>query len=216
MGYDFCLFDLDGTLTDPKEGITKSFQYALASFGIYEELENLTPCIGPPLRESFSKLFHLSDSDTEKAVEKYREYFAKEGLYQNTVYPDIPETLKKLKENGKVLALATNKATVYASQILKHFNLNGYFSYVSGDEFDGRNSKNGKAKIIQIALENLGVTDFKKAVMIGDRRHDIIGANEVGLKCIGILWGYGSKEELLSAGASYIADSVDTLLSLII
>ena len=216
MGYNICLFDLDGTLTDHKLGITKSFQYALSAFGIREELDNLIKLIGPPLRESFRDFYGFSDIETEKAVAKYREYFTETGLYENTVYPDIPEALRKLKAKGKTLAVATSKVTAYANRILEHFNLDEYFSFVSGDEMDGSLTKDGKRDVISIALDVLYPERKAPAVMIGDRMHDIIGARGAGIDSIGNTWGYGSRDELDSAGATWIVDSVDELSRLLI
>ncbi|HNZ40778.1 MAG TPA: HAD hydrolase-like protein [Clostridia bacterium] len=216
MRYTLCLFDLDGTLTDPKIGITKSFQYALSYFGIHEELDNLTNFIGPPLRESFKNSYGFSDTDTEKAVAKYREYFTATGLYENAVYPKIPETLEKLKNNGCILAVATSKVTAYAKKILKHFNLDGYFTLVSGDEMDGSLTKNGKHALINIALDRLDPERTLSVVMIGDRKDDIIGANNAGIDSIGVLWGYGTVEELETANATKIVHTSDELYSLII
>ena len=213
--YDLCLFDLDGTLTDPKLGITKSFQYALSAFGIQEELDSLTKFIGPPLRESFKNFYGFSDADTEKAVAKYREYFAVKGLYENEVYSAIPETLQKLKDNGKMLAVVTSKVTDYANKILKHFNLDRYFVLVSGDDMDGNLTKNGKRDLINIALDALDPERKMSAVMIGDRKHDIIGARDAGIESIGVKWGYGSNNELETAGATWIVDSTDALYRLI-
>jgi len=216
MSYEICLFDLDGTLTDPKIGITKSFQYALSSFGISEELDNLIRFIGPPLRESFQVSYGFSDSDTEMAVVKYREYFSETGLYENSVYPGIPETLRKLKDEGRIMAVATSKATVYTNRILKHFKLDGFFSFVSGDHMDGSLTKNGKGEIIRIALEKLDPGRRKSAVMIGDRKHDVLAANEIGIDSIGDTWGYGSRDELKTSGATWIVDTTDELCRLII
>ena len=214
--YDLCLFDLDGTLTDPKLGITKSFQHALSSFGIHEELDDLTKFIGPPLRESFRDFYGFSDADIEKAVAKFREYFAETGLFENAVYPNIPETLKKLKGGGKTLAVVTSKAKAYAVQILKHFGLDVYFSFVSGDEMDGSLTKNGKRDIIRIAIDALDPERKMPVVMIGDRKHDIIGARDNGIDSIGNTWGYGSRDELETAGATWIVDAADELCRLII
>ena len=207
MKYDIYLFDLDGTLTDPKIGITKSLQYALSEFGIHEELDSLTKFIGPPLRESFKK-YGFSDSEIEKAVVKYREYFSKKGIFENTIYPKIPDTLKKLKDSGKSLAVATSKPTVYANRILEHFKLAQYFDFVSGDEMDGSLTKDGKRDVIRIALDNLDPERKMSAVMIGDRKHDILGANDVGIDSIGVIWGYGSRNELETSGATWIVDNV--------
>jgi phosphoglycolate phosphatase len=216
MVYDLCLFDLDGTLTDPKIGITKSFQYALSAYGIHEELDNLTKFIGPPLRESFRESYGFSDSDIELAVAKYREYFADTGIFENTIYPGIPETLRVLKDSGKTLAVATSKVISYTNRILMHFGLDGFFAFVSGDEMDGSLTKYGKRDIVRIALDALDLDRKLSVVMIGDRKHDIIAANENGIDSIGNTWGYGSRHELESAGAIWIVDSIDELCHLII
>ena len=215
MPYKLCIFDLDGTLTDPKLGITRSFQYALASFGINEELDNLTRFIGPPLRDSFRVSYNFTESDTEKAVAKFREYYTETGLFENSVYPDIPGLLQKLKDSGRTLAVATNKVAIYSKLILEHFDIAGYFSFVSGDEMDGSLTKNGKTDIIRIALGALDPERKMPAVMIGDRELDIFGAREAGIDSIGNTWGYGSRSELETAGATWIVDSADELLRLI-
>jgi phosphoglycolate phosphatase len=207
LPYDIYLFDLDGTLSDPKPGITKSFQYALAAFGIHEETDNLTKFIGPPLRETIKGHFGFSDSDTEAAVVKYREYFAETGLYENTVYPGIPETLRFLKDGGASMAVATSKVTVYTIEILRYLELDAFFSFVSGDEMDGSLTRNGKRDVIRIALDYLDPERKKRAVMIGDRSHDIVGALENGIDGVGAAWGYGSPGELEAAGAKIILDS---------
>ena len=216
MSFDLCIFDLDGTLTDPKLGITRSFQYALASFGIHEELDSLSRFIGPPLRDSFRLTYNLSEPDTSIAVAKFREYYAETGIFENSVYPDIPDLLQKLKGSGRTMAVATSKAAVFSQLILEYFYLDGFFSFVSGDEMDGSLTKNGKREIIRIALDAIDPERKMPAVMIGDREHDINGAREVGLDSIGIMWGYGSRRELESAGATWIVDSADELYRLIV
>ena len=216
MSYNLCIFDLDGTLTDPKIGITKSFQYALASFGIPEELDNLVRFIGPPLRDSFRISYGFSDDDTVQAVVKFREYYAETGVFENFVYPDIPDLLQKLKDSGKKLAVATSKATVYARLILEYFYLDGYFEFVSGDEMDGSLTKRGKHDIIRIALDALDPKRKMPAVMIGDRELDIFGARDVGIDSIGNTWGYGSRSELEAAGATWIVDNADEVYNLIV
>jgi len=215
MKYEICIFDLDGTLTDPKIGITKSFQYALTEFGIHEELDSLARFIGPSLRECFQNSYGFSDADTEKAVAKFREYFAETGIFENTVYPGIPAALQTLKDSGKILAVATNKVTEYACQILEHFDLDGYFSFVSGDKMDGSLSKIGKQVVIRIALDALDLNREKAAVMIGDRELDMIGAREAGIDSIGVTYGYGSKTELKNSGAVVTVDSVEQCVQLL-
>ena len=211
MSYNLCIFDLDGTLTDPEVGITKSYQYALKAFGIHEELDSLARLIGPPLRHNFGKVYGFSSSDTEKAVVIYREYFAAAGVFENVVYPGIPEMLQSLKESGKTLAVATNKAEVFAKQIVKHFDIEKYFACVSGDELDGSRTINGKRDIIRIVLDALDPKRELGTVMIGDREHDIIGAIENGIDGIGITWGFGSYEELTEAGSIRIIESPSEL-----
>ena len=216
MTYKLCLFDLDGTLTDPKIGITNSFQYALSSFGIHEKLETLTGFIGPSLRWTFKEYYGFSDSDTEKAVAKYREYFSEKGLYENTVYFGIPEILRSLCDNGVTMAVATNKVTLYSEKILEYFGIRRYFAFVSGDEMDGRLTRNGKSGIIRIALNALDRDRQMPAVMIGDRVIDITGARDNEIDSIWADWGYGTREERDSSGATWIADSPDELRRLIL
>jgi len=216
MPYSLCLFDLDGTLTDPKLGITKSYQYALSAFGIHEELDNLTRFIGPPLRDVFREHYGFSTPDTEKVVAKFREYFSETGLLENDVYPGIPEALHRLKDSGKTIAVATSKVTVYTQRILRHFDLDRYFSFVSGDAMDGSLTKNGKRDIIRMAIGKLDPEGKMTPVMIGDRKHDIIGARDVGIDSVGNTWGYGSRDELEEAGATRIVESIDELCRLLI
>lgn len=212
--YQYILFDLDGTLTDPKEGITKSVAYALQQFGIKEEnLDSLCKFIGPPLQESFEVYYGMSRESAAIAVEKYREYFAPCGLFQNKVYEGIEKLLKELKEGGRCLMLATSKPTVYARQILEHFRLDSYFDYIVGSELDGSRVKKGE--VIAYALKEAGVAEVEQAVMIGDRKHDVIGAKENGLDSIGVLYGYGSKEEMEENGADYIVETAEQLYPLL-
>lgn len=210
----FLLFDLDGTLTDPKAGITKSVQYSLGFFGInVSDPDDLIPFIGPPLRDSYKKLYFFSDDEAEKAVEKYREYFVGKGIFENEIYEGIDDLLKIQYQNGKKLIIATSKPTVYAEKILEYFNIKKYFSFVSGSELDGRRSK--KDLVIQYAFDNLGITETEKAIMIGDKEHDIMGAKKLGVDNIGVLYGYGSFEELSNVGADYIVKTVNELSGLL-
>lgn len=214
MGFDakkdFLLFDLDGTLTDPKIGITKSVQYSLKAFGInVDNPNNLINFIGPPLRDSYKKYYSFSDDEAEKAVAKYREYFSEQGLFENSIYDGIESLLETQSALKRTLIVATSKPTIFAEKILKHFNIYKYFSFVSGSELDGRRSK--KDQVIQYALDNLNITSVHNAVMIGDREHDIIGAKKLNMQSIGVLYGYGSFEELSNAGADHIVENVDEL-----
>lgn len=212
--YQYLLFDLDGTLTEPKVGITKSVAYALEYYGIHvEDLDSLCPFIGPPLKESFMKYYGFDDAKAEEAVEKYREYFRPHGVYENEVYTGVPEMLKELHAMGKTLVLATSKPTVFAKIILEHFGLAPYFSVVVGSELDG--TRVNKDEVVECALEEAGITDKSKAVMIGDRQHDIMGGKKNGLDAIGVLYGHGSYEELMAQGADIIVESVEELTKLL-
>lgn len=213
--YEYILFDLDGTLTDPKGGITKSVAYALESFGIHvEDLDSLCKFIGPPLKESFMVYYELDDAQGDQAVEKYRERFAVTGLFENKVYPGIREMLELLKEQGKTLLVATSKPSIYARQILEHFDLMKYFTFLSGSELDG--TRVDKAEVITYALQENKIQDLSKVIMIGDREHDIIGANKNGIDSIGVLYGYGCREEFEKNHASYVAKQVEELKEILL
>lgn len=206
------LFDLDGTLTDPMIGITKSVRYALSHFGIdVPTLEQLTPFIGPPLKGSFQKFYGFSEADAETALAKYREYFSKTGLYENEVYDGIPSLLKELKSRGAALYLATSKPTIYATQILEHFNLSVYFDFIGGSELSGERVE--KSDVIDFVLRENNIAK-ETAVMVGDRCFDVNAGKEAGLTTIGVLYGYGDKEELKDA--TYIAETVEELKNLLI
>lgn len=214
MRKQYLLFDLDGTLTDPMEGITKSVQYALRSFGIdVEDRAELCRFIGPPLKESFANFYGFDPEKVDEAIAKYREYFTPTGIFENEVYEGIPQMLKGLKEAGKALILATSKPTQYAIQILEHFSLDSYFSFVAGSNFDGTRVK--KAEVIGYALEENGIEDRSAVIMVGDREHDILGAKAVGVESVGVLYGYGNAEEFAQAGADYVASTVEELWRLL-
>ena len=201
------LFDLDGTLTDPKEGITKCVQYALKHFGIIEnDLDKLEEFIGPPLKEQFMKYCGFDDKRGTECVEKYRERFNDIGIFENILYDGIEKLLKRLKEKGIILAVASSKPTVYVDRILRHFGIIGYFDVVMGSELDGR--RTNKADVVRETLYSLNIEDNDTVVMIGDRSHDIIGAKENGICSIGVSYGYGSRSELERSGADYIVDSI--------
>lgn len=202
--YQYILFDLDGTLTDPGIGISNSVAYALEKYNIsVEDRTELYKFIGPPLQDSFMEFYGFSEMESKRAVEYYREYFRDKGIFENEVYEGIPELLQTLKGSGKQVILATSKPEEFAIQILEHFNLIQYFDFVAGATMDG--SRSEKADIIQYALEHCMIKDKSKVIMVGDRKHDIIGAAQNKLPAIGVLFGYGSEEELRSAGVKYLA-----------
>ncbi|QDW74191.1 HAD family hydrolase [Lachnospiraceae bacterium KGMB03038] len=213
MAYDVFLFDLDGTLTDSSVGITKSVIYALKKYGIEEEdQKKLYAFIGPPLTESFQKFYGFSAEQSIEAVEYYREYYREIGIFENKVYEGMKETLRQLKEKGKRLMVATSKPEPFARRIIRHFGLASYFEYVAGMELDG--GRGTKAEVIAYALQSCGIDDRGKTVMVGDREHDVIGAKKEGLDCIGVLYGFGSREELEKAGADWIIEKPEELCEL--
>jgi phosphoglycolate phosphatase len=213
--FDYLFFDLDGTLTDPALGITNSFIYALKYFGIeIPSYEKLCTFIGPPLPDTFKNQFGFDDTKAAEGVKKYREYFSTKGLLENSVYPGIPELLTELKQAGKKLVVATSKPEEYSVRIIEHFGLAQYFENVCGSLMDESRSK--KDEVIAYAIERNNISDKSKILMIGDRKHDILGAKKTGLKSCGVLFGYGSREELETAGADFIAKDISQLRSILL
>ena len=210
---EYLLFDLDGTLTDPKLGITSCVQYALHSFGIEEpDLDKLEPFIGPPLKESFQTFYGFDSDKADEAVAKYRERFKDTGIFENEIYRGVPEMLKKLKFRGIHLGIASSKPTVYVERILEHFHIREYFDVVVGSELDGTRVE--KAEVILEALRQFfpdGNLQKQKVFMIGDRKHDVAGAHAVGVESVGVTFGYGGMEELMEAHSDYIVRSVEEL-----
>lgn len=205
--YEYILFDLDGTLTDPAIGITNSVMYALNKYGIsVTDRKLLYKFIGPPILESFERYYDFSKEEAINAVEYYREYFKDKGIFENHVYTDIENLLKKLRALGKTLIVATSKPEIFAKQILDHFGLAMYFTYIAGATLDGSRVK--KDHVISYALESCNIVDKSNVIMIGDREHDIIGAKKNEIQSMGVLYGYGSREELENAGADYIVETV--------
>jgi phosphoglycolate phosphatase len=211
----YILLDLDGTITNPAEGITKCFEYALNHFGIrVESRAQLERFIGPPLRQSFKEGFGFDDEKATEAVAKYRERFTPTGMYENEVYPGMEQALQSLKEAGKVLIVATSKPEHMAKKILAHFKLDGYFDDICGSCDDS--NRNEKDEVIRYALEKHGISDSDDVLMVGDRKFDVIGAAKCGLTCMGVLYGFGDREELESAGAAYIAETVEDMARIIV
>ena len=209
--YDYIFFDLDGTLTDPGLGITNSAAYALKKWNIeVKSRESLYRFIGPPLVDSFQQYYGFTPEDALKAVDDYREYFRDKGLFENEVYEGVEALLKELKARGKKLAVATSKPEVFAVRILKHFGLDKYFEVIAGATMDSSRSK--KADVIAWAIECLGDVDLSRSVMIGDRDHDVLGARQIGMDSIGVLFGYGDRAEHEKAGATWIAETVPDIL----
>lgn len=213
--YQYILFDLDGTLTDSREGITKSVQYALNKMGIHEpDLKPLERFIGPPLYDEFRRSYGFDDAEAKQAIDFYRERFGVVGWKENLLYDGIPELLKALTEAGKTLSTASSKPAFFVDKIVKYFDIEQFFTVVAGATLDG--SIGTKTQVVQQALERLNVQDRSQAVLIGDRLHDVEGARACGIDCIGVTFGFGSREELESAGANHVVDRVDELLPLLV
>ena len=210
MKYKYILFDLDGTITDPGIGITNSVMYALKKYNInVSDRSELYKFIGPPLSESFENYYGFSEEQAKMAVEYYREYYRDKGIFENLLYEGFKELLKALKDDDKILIVATSKPEVFAKQILEYFDSAKYFTYIAGSNLDGTRTK--KDEVIKYALESCNIVDLSKVIMIGDREHDIIGAKKVGIDSIGVLFGYGDKNELEAAGADFIVDTVEEI-----
>lgn len=214
MDYKYILFDLDGTITDSGVGIINSIVYALKKYGIeIEDKGKLNKFVGPPLGDSFEKYYGFSKEKAIEAVDYYREYYKEKGLFENLVYDGFEDLVKTLKDENKELIVATSKPEIFAKQILDHFNLSKYFTYIAGSTLDGTRVKKGD--VIRYALENCEIKDLSQVIMVGDREHDVIGAKQVGIKSIGVLYGYGDREELEGAGADFIAENVMDILDVL-
>ena len=210
----YCFFDLDGTLIDSSPGILRSFNYALDKMGLSQfQRTDTASFIGPPLFDVFQKERGLSPTDAKRAVDLYREAYRAGGILECTLYDGIIDLLVSLRACGIICVLATCKPHEFAKRILSHHGIDGYFDFVSGPEMNG--TRNEKSEVIAYAIEQLGITDLREVIMIGDRDNDILGAHACGLPCIGVLWGFGSEEELRQAGADLLCLSPASLLSLL-
>lgn len=210
--YQYIFLDLDGTLTDPREGITKSVQYALSRMGIEEpDLKKLEPFIGPPLTDSFMEFYGLTKARAEEAVDYYRERFREKGLYENELLEGVPQMLEHLKEAGRVLAVASSKPEPFVRTIMEHFKIDGYFDYICGSTLD--NTRTKKEEVIEELLRRMKLPEEekKKILMVGDRKHDVEGAAVFGIPCLGLSMGFAEEGELQKAGAAAVADNMQEL-----
>jgi phosphoglycolate phosphatase len=215
MKYQYVLFDLDGTITKSDRGIYNALAYTM-------QQHNLPPIpqkekhlfIGPPLHSSFMNIFHVSMEEADSMVHTYREYYSAKGKFESELYEGIPTLLKELKKAGYTVALATSKIITFVNEILNHFDIYNYFDVISGADLSAESSD--KSLIIHNALTRCGVTDKAQAVMVGDRLYDIQGAKNNGIDSIGVLYGYGSREELKTAGATHLAETVSALLHMLV
>ena len=211
--YSMLLFDLDGTLTDSAPGIINCFKHTLDVMG-FDEPENIMRVVGPPLYDSFAEVCGMNSEQVLEAVRIYRSRYADIGLFENNVYDGVPEMLKRLKDNGKRLLVATSKPEVFAVRILEKFGLAQYFDIIGGADING--SRNDKSEVIEYVLSRAGITDRCDVLMIGDRKHDMIGAKKCGIPCMAVLWGYGCREEFTENGADIIVNTPQEAADIII
>ena len=207
------LFDLDGTLTDPYIGITNGVIYALENMGREApSRESLKSFIGPPLYDEFRRKFAMSDEEAKEAVRLYRVYYPEKGLYENKLIDGVEELLQALRAQGKRICLATSKPEPFAKKILEYFGIDGYFDHIGAATLDG--SIGTKTEVLRHVLDKTGA-DVEDCVLIGDRMHDIIGAHEVGMKCIAVLVGFGDREEFQEYGADYVAEKLSDVMKIV-
>ncbi len=211
---DNLLFDLDGTLTDPKEGIVNSVLYALEKLGIKENsIDELDTFIGPPLRESFANRYCLPNNLADKAMIYYREHYSAKGLFENKIYPGAKDLLESLCSHHYKLFIATSKPTVYAIEVLRHFKIDSYFNEITGSNLD--NTRTDKTEIISHIVSAFAL-QANNSIMISDRKHDMVGAKNNSMKTIGVTYGYGSRKELLSYQPDFIANNCYEIAALLI
>ena len=210
---EYVFLDLDGTLTDPSEGITRGVMYALERFGIHEkDPRRLYPFIGPPLYDSFMRHYGFDLDSAYKAIEYFQEYYGQQGMYENVPYPGMKELLQSWRNEGRNLILATSKPEVFAVRILERFDMNGAFLLMAGGDVEEKRVE--KHLVIEYAMERLGLSHTGGCLMIGDRKFDVLGAGRHGIPTLGVLYGFGSREELTESGASWLAGSVEELRTL--
>lgn len=215
MKFEHIFFDLDGTLTDSQDGILNSFKNVFIHFGLeIPDYQTLCTYIGPPLPFTFTEILGFSKEKTEESIKVFRNYYNERGYLENRVYQGIPQLLAALKENGFKLSVATSKPEVTAKKIIKNFNLEKYFDHICGSASDESRSK--KSEVIEYAIETNKIADRSKILMVGDRKFDVEGAAQTGLKCAGVLFGYGSEEELKKAGAAFIAKTPADILKFVL
>jgi len=213
MRWRHILFDLDGTITDSAPGITNAIIYARKKWGMEPGTNaDFYKFIGPPMPKSFEEFWGFSHEDAVRFLADYREYFGTKGLFENSVYPGVMELLEALKAAGARLYICTTKPTGFSEQIADRFGFRPFFEMVSGSDLHRDNTK---YDVIERARASCGI-DMRSAVMIGDRAHDVEGAHEHGIPCIGVTWGFGSREELEEAGAEYITDTPEALRALLL
>lgn len=217
MKFQYVFFDLDGTITESAPGIINSVRYALKKMGYpSDDIETIRKFIGPPLKDSYMKYYGMTEEQAEHGITCYREYYTVQGIFDNSVYDGVIETLEALKASGKRLVIATSKPEKFAKMIAEHFAFDKYFDKICGATMDEKRVE--KADVIAYALEELGLSedDLPQILMVGDRKHDILGGKANGLKTMGVLFGYGDLEELQNAGADYIVEHASDISKVIL
>jgi len=215
LKYKYLLFDLDGTITDSFDSVANSFIHALSCYGVcVTDKSELRPVLGPPLKDSFMKLYGFDEEKAEEAVKKYRERYAVYNTIENKLYHGMDVILKKLRESGYKLILATSKPEEYAIKILKYFNIYDYFYDVCGASFD--ESRSEKDEVLKYLLSKNNIIDLKDVVMIGDRKYDMEAASTLGLDAIGVLYGYGDYDELSAYPNVFLASTPDLLYNYLV
>lgn len=207
MKKEYILFDLDGTLTDSSPGIINSLIYAFDKLDFkVRDREELREFIGPPLIDMMMKKYGFSHDKATLGLKYYREYFKDKGIFENSVYEGVPQMLCHLQNCGYKLLLATSKPEVFAKRIMEHFDLEKYFYFIGGSDMG--ETRNSKSAVIEYVMKNCGITEPQKCIMVGDREHDVVGAGKYNIETVGVLFGYGSREELENSGAAYIVETV--------
>lgn len=213
--YDYIFFDLDGTISDSAVGIINAAVYAMEQMGTpIGDRERLNKFVGPPLYDLFRDYVGYSQEETERAVKFFRRYYQERGILENTMFPGMDTLLQKLVAAGRKPVLATSKPEPFAKEIITRYGITGYFTFIAGSTMDETRAK--KSEVVAYALEACGIEDPSRAVMVGDRFYDVRGAAENGLDCIGVLYGYGTREELETAGAVAVAEDIPALASMLI
>ena len=211
--YDVIIFDLDGTLSNSGEGITKSVQYALGKLNIQEDLENLKHFVGPPMKEEMMRSYHFTEEQAMEAVRLYRERYTPIGIYETSLYVGTKELLEDLKQSGKIIAMATSKPQAMAEEVLKYLKIENYFDFVMGADMVG--GKQSKAEVLNALFEILPTKEKAKMLMVGDTIFDVQGAKDVNVDCIGVSYGYGDRNEMIESGAIAVVDTAMELLQYI-
>ncbi len=215
MKKEAIFFDLDGVISDSKEGITKSVDYAMQKFGVKASSpDEYLSFVGPPLMNQFQNVCGFDEKKAQKAVEYYREYYTKTGIFENSMYAGMDNVLKMLHQKGVKILLATSKPTEFARQIIDRYGILSYFDDVCGSSMD--NSRTKKEDVISYAMEKNGLQNPDAILMVGDRKHDIIGARACKMDCVAVEYGYGSHEEFLEYHPRYMVSDMDELYRLLV